>query len=729
MLRRGRRGVDRPFDVALRRMADVSGDATTADGVLERVLDVLGEPWGLHGIVAFGSSHRSRPNVLARAGTIEGNGRTTPVAVGAAVVEQLVVDGELTATRARVLEAVGWVLDAQFGRLRVEHALHERVKELSALREVQIALESVDDPSERFQRIVDAVAAGMQFPDVARAELTLDDRSAVGGASGTFATRLGADIIAGGVARGDLQVGYVEPRSFLEPEERNLVYAIARSIGMHVDLTAAREDAQAAADRLQRVLETLPSAVFAVDHDLSLEFISAADAFPVTLRPGDVTTMNAWDDPLRARAIGLVRTALDGQHVRDEFEWFDKWWDVRVEPLFRPDGSVERALAMMLDVTDQHVRAQTQQALAASQAQFEIIARAISDVVYRLALQPEPHLDYVSPSATSVLGFEPQALLADPDLVARRSHPEDRPRISAFLTAPRVGDGSLRWRWQRADGEWIWLDDHRSLLEQDGEPVAIVGVVRDVTAEVHESQRTRRALEQERQIAEQLRRVDDMKSTFLSAVSHELRTPLTSVLGFTETARRMARNGDDVTGVLERALDNAKRLHRLIDDLLDVDRLTRGAITPRRSPTDLRALITRVLAREGAVGAPLEMDLEPVSLEVDSGMIERVIDNLVRNVRRHTPAGTHAWVRLRQTSTGGARIVVEDDGPGIDAELREQIFEPFEQGASANRSPTPGTGIGLALVERFVEVNGGTVALDERPGGGARFTITLPPTG
>jgi signal transduction histidine kinase len=106
-------------------------------------------------------------------------------------------------------------------------------------------------------------------------------------------------------------------------------------------------------------------------------------------------------------------------------------------------------------------------------------------------------------------------------------------------------------------------------------------------------------------------------------------------------------------------------------------------------------------------------------------MMDRVIDNLGRNAGRPTPPGTSVWVSVRPTPEG-ARLVVEDDGPGVPPDERDRVFEPFQQGETASLQPSPGTGIGLALVRRFVEAHGGTVTLDERPGGGARFAIDLP---
>ena len=109
---------------------------------------------------------------------------------------------------------------------------------------------------------------------------------------------------------------------------------------------------------------------------------------------------------------------------------------------------------------------------------------------------------------------------------------------------------------------------------------------------------------------------------------------------------------------------------------------------------------------------------------VDGPKVERIVDNLLRNCLRHTPPGTSIFVRLT-TSPEGALIAVEDEGPGVPAELREAIFEPFRQGPSS-AAHSPGVGIGLSLVARFTELHGGHAWVEEREGGGASFRVLLP---
>jgi signal transduction histidine kinase len=238
-----------------------------------------------------------------------------------------------------------------------------------------------------------------------------------------------------------------------------------------------------------------------------------------------------------------------------------------------------------------------------------------------------------------------------------------------------------------------------------------------------------RALDAEREATRQLRVLDDLKNTFLTAVSHELRTPLTSVLGGALTLERSSSHLSDEerAGLIAGMVANAKRLNVLLSDLLDVDRLTRGVTEPIRRPTDIRALLFRVVEDSHLpADHPLEVEADRITVDVDAPKVERIVQNLLLNAIRHTPPGTRIMVRASRQD-GGVGLVVEDDGPGVPEELRTAIFEPFNQG-NHHVEHQPGVGVGLTLVARFAELHGGRAWVEPRPGGGAAFRVFLPAT-
>lgn len=222
-----------------------------------------------------------------------------------------------------------------------------------------------------------------------------------------------------------------------------------------------------------------------------------------------------------------------------------------------------------------------------------------------------------------------------------------------------------------------------------------------------------------------LREADELKSAFLQATSHELRTPLTVIQGVAQTLMHRDRLSEeqqqDLTG---RLLGNSERLRSLLTDLLDVDRLLRGAVNLDREPTDLSQMVLDIVDHlDGS--ERVHVDVEPVVAVVDAPKIERVVENLLANAVKHAGGNADIWVRLRLEGPS-VTLTVEDNGPGVPEELRTEIFEPFRQGLDSARSASPGTGIGLALVQRFVALHDGTVWTEPRPGGGARFRVSLP---
>jgi signal transduction histidine kinase len=249
----------------------------------------------------------------------------------------------------------------------------------------------------------------------------------------------------------------------------------------------------------------------------------------------------------------------------------------------------------------------------------------------------------------------------------------------------------------------------------------------DITSR-KDAERLAGALEVERETARHLRDVDQMKNTFLQAVSHDLRTPLAAILGLAITLSRedVEMSVDEARDLSGRIAQNARKLDRIVNDLLDIDRLSRGIVEPALRMVNVGELV-RVLVEESDLGIErqIEVDVEPITIPVDASKVERIMENLLANTARHTPHDARVWVRVRAHDEG-ALLIVEDDGPGVLEELGEAIFEPFTQGDPSSHSP--GVGVGLTLVARFAELHGGRAWVQPREEGGASFRVILPST-
>ena len=260
-----------------------------------------------------------------------------------------------------------------------------------------------------------------------------------------------------------------------------------------------------------------------------------------------------------------------------------------------------------------------------------------------------------------------------------------------------------------------------------GQGTMFTGYIRDISERKRAQEDLERALDVERRAGDRLRALDEMKDTFLQAVSHDLRTPLAAILGLAITLERgnVELSSSETKHVAGRIEHNARKLERLVTNLLDLDRLSRGVVTPSFEPADVGEIVGRMVAEsEPSVRERIRLSLEPAVIPVDPPKVERILENLLVNAWRHTPEGTPIHVGV-SGSPDGVTIVVEDEGPGVRDDLRDRIFEEFKQGTEPPHA-SPGVGIGLALVQRFAQMHHGHAWVQERAGGGASFRVFLP---
>lgn len=394
-----------------------------------------------------------------------------------------------------------------------------------------------------------------------------------------------------------------------------------------------------------------------------------------------------------------------------------------------PSGGHAAAVLIGNDIT---AHRQMDEQLREAEARYRTLVEQIPAVTYIEALDEANTDIFVSPQIEEMLGFTQKEWLEDAELWARQLHPEDRDRVLAEdeLLDETGLPFSIEYRMLSRDGRTVWIREEASLMRDgEGNPLFWHGVMLDITGLKTAEAELRRALHVERKATKRLREVDEMKNAFLTAVSHELRTPLSAILGSAITLERDDSGehkiaAEDRSGLVRGIAGNADRLTRLLADLLDLDRLTRGILTPNRRLTDLRVLALG-LADSSAVGEThrLVVEAEPLTVAVDAPMVERMLENLLVNAAKYSPAGGTIWVRARP-ARGGALIEVEDQGPGVPDELKDSVFDAFRQGPNASRY-APGVGIGLSLVARFTTLHGGQAWVRDGVDG-ACFCVFLP---
>jgi PAS domain S-box-containing protein len=412
--------------------------------------------------------------------------------------------------------------------------------------------------------------------------------------------------------------------------------------------------------------------------------------------------------------------------------------------MIRPDGSVvwirdqgtvvkdegghpAYVQGLYVDISEQK---RLESELRSEAVKFKSLAERIPAVVY---IEGEGGSDdapfYMSPQYEELFGYTPEERQANPTLWRELLHPEDRERaIEAAARSYDAGGFSENYRMVARDGRIVWVHDETVLIrDEDGTPLFWQGVLYDISEQKRAEQELAQALDMERRAVDRLREADDMKNTFLTAVSHDLRTPLSAILGSAitlESADELRIPEEDRRQLIRSLSRKARRLTAMVNDLLDMDRLTRGQVQPRRERMDLGALLGRTVAESDVLEERnVHVQAEPIDAWIDESMAVRVVENLLVNAVKHTPPTSSIWVGARRVHNGVV-LRVEDDGPGVAPDERDRLFEPFERGERS--APSPGLGVGLSLVARFAEAHGGRAWVEDRDGGGASFRVLFP---
>jgi PAS domain S-box-containing protein len=391
------------------------------------------------------------------------------------------------------------------------------------------------------------------------------------------------------------------------------------------------------------------------------------------------------------------------------------------------DGRPAFWQGFMLDITQQK---RAEMRVREGEIKYRSLVENIPALTYVEAVDGSKVDFFMSPQVESVLGYTTDEWSDDDDFWDSHIHPDDLDTVRREdeRTDANLQPFDVEYRFQHKDGRWLWIHESAVVVKDEhGVDHYWQGFMVDITERREAERAVEHALEIEREATARLRSLDEMKNTFLQAVSHDLRTPLAAILGLAVTLERADLDLDveEANDLARRISGNARKLDRLVTDLLDLDRLARGIVEPKLHPTDVAALVRRVVS-ESDVSAvrDIVLDVEPVVVPLDASKVERIVENLLSNTVRHTPVGSRVWVRVT-ADPEGALIVVEDEGPGVRPEIRTAVFEPFLQGPDAP-THSPGVGVGLALVARFAELHHGRAWVEDRDGGGASFRVLLP---
>ncbi|WP_280265272.1 sensor histidine kinase KdpD [Nocardia wallacei] len=361
------------------------------------------------------------------------------------------------------------------------------------------------------------------------------------------------------------------------------------------------------------------------------------------------------------------------------------------------------AVAALVDVSAKRTR----EARRASQ-QAELLT------VFAAAVLHGADLHDLLERARETFGQRAVSFVSDDDVIACVGDDPPR-RVADADVAIEAGD----------DMHWLLLTG-RSLTPGDR---LVLGAVANQAAGLQQ----RRRLADEAQAAASVIAADRLRRALLSAVSHDLRTPLAAAKAAVSSLRSddVEFSPEDTAELLETIEESTDQLTSLVGNLLDSSRLAVGVVRPQLKRVYLEEVVNRAVVGVGmgtrglrrAAMERIKVEVGEVSVRADSGLLERVLANLIDNALRYSPGDTP--VRVTAEHTGDrVSITVVDYGPGVPTGLEDQMFEPFQR--LGDRDNSTGVGLGLSVVRGFVEAMGGTVHAEPTPGGGLTMVVDLP---
>lgn len=374
------------------------------------------------------------------------------------------------------------------------------------------------------------------------------------------------------------------------------------------------------------------------------------------------------------------------------------------------DGAAPRMIGVNYDITEQK---RTEEALAESARQNQAIFDNVVDGI--ITINSAGLVASFNLAAERIFAYRPEEVLGRNVnmLMPEPYHSQHDGYLDNYRATriPRVIGIGREVVGRRKDGSVFPLDLAVSEIQHRGQPL-FIGIVRDIT---------------ERKKAER------MKSEFVSTVSHELRTPLTSIAGSLGLLAGGALGSLPATALpmLEIATRNCDRLSRLIDDLLDMEKIEAGKLHFDLGVQPLMPLVEHALqanqgyAAQHKVTLRLSTRLDDVWVKVDAARLGQILSNFLSNAAKFSPPGEVVEITV-QRSGGSVRIEVRDRGPGIPDDFKARIFEKFSQADSSDTRQKGGTGLGLAITRELAARMEGKVGYESQAGAGAMFYVELP---
>ncbi|MGI9055454.1 MAG: PAS domain-containing protein, partial [Pyrinomonadaceae bacterium] len=379
-------------------------------------------------------------------------------------------------------------------------------------------------------------------------------------------------------------------------------------------------------------------------------------------------------------------------------------------------------------------RKQIEKNLSDSDERFQLVTRATNDTIWDWNLQTD-HV-WWNKAMQSMFGYTLEQIENTSEWWYEHIHPEDRDRVVSGIQDV-IDKGDENWsgeyRFACANGTYKYIFDRGFAIHRDGQPIRMIGAMQDITDRKHIETEREHLLSSEKNARAEAEQANRMKDEFLATLSHEFRTPLSAILGWSRLLKDGKITGEQTAHAIETIERNAKAQSQLIEDILDVSRITSGKLRLDVRPVELDAVIEMTIesVRPAAEAKNIRLQRVIDSNAIVSGdpdRLQQVIWNLLSNSIKFTPKDGRVQIKLERINSH-IEITVADNGIGIDAEILPYVFERFRQSDSSTTRKYGGLGLGLAIVRHLVELHGGTIhAESEGLNKGTEFIVKLPVT-
>ncbi len=477
---------------------------------------------------------------------------------------------------------------------------------------------------------------------------------------------------------------------------------------------------------LRQVIENTPAEVAIFDKEMN--YLVVSRRWTDTYCGGiDVVGRNHYavipDMPQRWKDVHA--RVLVGVGERCEEDRFDRadgsvtWMKWEAQPWRDDSGAIAGIIIYSENITD---RKKAELALRASEAELHVVTDSMDAIVSRCGR--DMRYKWVSSALANWFDLSPDEIVGRPiaDVIGQRAFEALKPRFDQVLTGKNVDFEEMI---EYLNGPRFVRASYRPIRNSSGSIDGWVASVTDMTSQ----KQTEDTL---RDVSENLKRADERKDEFLAMLGHELRNPIAPIMLAVGLMKRLEAKHPEIAkicGVIERATE---QLTRLVDDLLEVSRITRGKITLKKERTTVANVVNRALEISRPVIESKKHQLtvvfpsEPIEVDADVVRLAQVLTNVLNNAAKFTDAGGQIQFAVTRESDF-AVFRVRDNGIGIEPNMIEQVFNLFVQADQSLNRPRGGLGLGLHLARRLAEKHGGSIeGKSEGLGKGSEFAVRVP---